>query len=345
MKPTDEQTAILDAVKGSKQSLMIRARAGTGKTTMLQMIDAAEKAQPYLLMCFNKAIATEAEKRMRSATTVRTFNSLGHKIWAAAVDRRLTLNKKKIAEIFRSIVDEASRGERAYLWSMYDSVLAATSIARNIGYIPPTHARASKSLCDFRAVERLLDETLLPDAPALIDACRERGWQILLLSGDSSPMVAQVAAELGITDARSGLTPADKLAALQQLHSQGRRVLMLGDGVNDVPVLAAADISVAMGSATDLAKTSADAVLLSNRLDSLVQAFTLARRTRRIIVENLAWACLYNGLILPFAALGWVTPIWAALGMSLSSLLVVLNALRLTRTPAAPLAHSPAQTA
>jgi len=169
MKPTDEQTAILDAVKGSKQSLMVRARAGCGKTTILEMIDHAEKSQPYLLMCFNKAIATEAEKRMRSATTVRTFNSLGHKIWAAAVDRRLTLNKKKIVEIFRSIVDEASRGDRAYLWSMYDSVLAATSIARNIGYIPPTHARASKSLCDFSAVERLLDETLLPDAPALID--------------------------------------------------------------------------------------------------------------------------------------------------------------------------------
>lgn len=169
MKPTDEQTAILDAVKGSKQSLMIRARAGTGKTTMLQMIDAAEKAQPYLLMCFNKAIATEAEKRMRSATTVKTFNGLGHRIWAAAVDRRLTLNKKKIAEIFRSIVDDASRGERSYIWSMYDSVLSATSIARNIGYIPTGHARAAKSLCDFRAVERLLDETLLPEAHALID--------------------------------------------------------------------------------------------------------------------------------------------------------------------------------
>lgn len=177
----------------------------------------------------------------------------------------------------------------------------------------------------------VLDDRLRSDAPALLDAARQRGWRVLLLSGDSSPMVQTLATELGIDDARGGLTPDDKLNVLRQLHAEGRRVLMLGDGVNDVPVLAAADISIAMGSATDLAKTSADAVLLSNRLDSLVQAFSMARRTRRIIIENLGWACLYNGLILPFAALGWVTPGWAALGMSLSSLVVVVNALRLSR--------------
>lgn len=179
----------------------------------------------------------------------------------------------------------------------------------------------------------VLDDRLREDAPELIAAARARGWQIHLLSGDSSPMVGEVARQLGIEDARGGLTPDAKLAVLKQLHGAGRRVLMLGDGVNDVPVLAAADISVAMGSASDLAKTSADAVLLSNRLGSLVQGLPLAKRTRRIIVENLTWATLYNGLVLPFAALGWITPIWAAVGMSLSSLLVVLNALRLSRTP------------
>nr|WP_314583419.1 heavy metal translocating P-type ATPase [uncultured Pseudomonas sp.] len=177
----------------------------------------------------------------------------------------------------------------------------------------------------------VLDDRLRDDAAELIDACKQRGWKTLLLSGDSSPMVASVAAQLKIDDARGSLRPDDKLQILQQLRAQGRKVLMLGDGVNDVPVLAAADISVAMGSATDLAKTSADAVLLSNRLQALIQAFTLARRTRRIIIENLLWAGLYNGLMLPFAALGWITPLWAAAGMSVSSLVVVLNALRLTR--------------
>jgi Cu2+-exporting ATPase len=190
----------------------------------------------------------------------------------------------------------------------------------------------------------VLDDRLRDDAPSLLAACKARGWRTLLLSGDSSPMVASVAAELGIDEARGGLRPDDKLQVLQQLHKEGRKVLMLGDGVNDVPVLAAADISVAMGSATDLAKTSADAVLLSNRLDALVQAFTLARRTRRVIIENLLWAALYNGLMLPFAALGWITPVWAAVGMSISSLTVVLNALRLTRLPGSPHASTRSET-
>lgn len=180
-----------------------------------------------------------------------------------------------------------------------------------------------------------LDDRLREDAPALLAACKARGWKTLLLSGDSSPMVAEVATQLCIDQAIGGLRPDDKLDRLKALQAEGRKVLMLGDGVNDVPVLAAADISIAMGSATDLAKTCADAVLLSNRLEALVQAFDLARRTRRNILENLLWATLYNGLMLPFAALGWITPVWAAIGMSVSSLIVVLNALRLTRLPSA----------
>jgi len=182
-----------------------------------------------------------------------------------------------------------------------------------------------------------LDDRLRSDASALVEACKARGWHTLLLSGDSSPMVAEVAAQLGLDQALGGLLPDAKLAQVKALQAEGRKVLMLGDGVNDVPVLAAADISIAMGSATDLAKTSADAVLLSNRLQALVATFDLAQRTRRNILQNLLWATVYNGLMLPFAALGWITPVWAAIGMSVSSLVVVLNALRLTQVrPAAP---------
>ncbi|WP_235813830.1 HAD-IC family P-type ATPase, partial [Pseudomonas ficuserectae] len=188
----------------------------------------------------------------------------------------------------------------------------------------------------------VLDDRLRDDAGTLLQACKARGWKTLLLSGDSSPMVASVAQALGIDEARGGMHPDDKLEVLRQLQAQGRKVLMIGDGVNDVPIMAAADISVAMGSATDLAKTSADAVLLCNRLPVLIDALNLARRTRRVIIENLLWASLYNGLMLPFAALGWITPVWAAIGMSLSSLTVVLNALRLTRMPRRALTSQPA---
>ncbi|WP_213877914.1 heavy metal translocating P-type ATPase [Pseudomonas sp. dw_358] len=177
----------------------------------------------------------------------------------------------------------------------------------------------------------VLDDPVRSDAGLLLDRCRARGWQTVLLSGDRSARVAQVAMELGIGDARRGLSAEAKLAAVRELQAQGHKVLMIGDGVNDVPVLAAADISVAMGSASDLARIGADAVLLCNRLGALAQALDVAARTRRVILQNLVWAALYNGLMLPFAALGWITPIWAAAGMSLSSLTVVLNALRLTR--------------
>jgi Cu2+-exporting ATPase len=197
----------------------------------------------------------------------------------------------------------------------------------------PDHAGQCLLLGDRRGALAwlLLDDPLRGDAAALLAACRSRGWQPMLLSGDRSAHVAAVAAELGIADARGGLGADAKLAVLRGLQAEGRQVLVLGDGVNDAPVLAAADISVAMGSGTDLARVSADAVLLGNRLGALIDAFELAARTRRVIVQNLCWALLYNGLMLPFAALGWVTPLWAALGMSVSSLTVVLNALRLTR--------------
>ena len=188
----------------------------------------------------------------------------------------------------------------------------------------------------------VLNDRLRRDAGQLIAALQARQLEVILLSGDHQQVVDRMAAELGIQQAIGNATPDDKLAFVQQCQAAGKRVLMLGDGVNDVPVLASANISVAMGDASDLAKTSADAVLLSSNLQVISYAFSVARRTRRIMLQNLFWASAYNALILPLAALGMVTPAIAALGMSASSLLVVINALRLLRTGYRPTLDRPA---
>ncbi|HET8790808.1 MAG TPA: HAD-IC family P-type ATPase, partial [Modicisalibacter sp.] len=189
-----------------------------------------------------------------------------------------------------------------------------------------------------------LDDALRDDARDTVDALREAGLTVELLSGDGRNAVAALADEVGITTWTAAATPEDKLARIQALQADGERVIMVGDGINDVPVLAAADVSVAMNGATDLARTRADAILMSPRLWRMVEAVQLARLTRRLIRQNLAWALCYNLCALPLAALGLVPPWAAALGMSASSLVVVGNALRLNRarlpTPRSPLAES-----
>jgi Cu2+-exporting ATPase len=174
-----------------------------------------------------------------------------------------------------------------------------------------------------------LQDTLRDDAPGTVRALAQAGLRTHLLSGDHKTAVMQIAQRLEIHQVQAQATPSDKLDYVRKLQQAGRRVLMVGDGVNDAPVLAAADASLAVGDATALARTAADTVLLSPKLGLLVQLVWLTRDCHRVIRQNLAWAALYNAVAIPAAALGWV-PAWgAALGMSCSSLLVVANALRL----------------
>lgn len=186
--------------------------------------------------------------------------------------------------------------------------------------------------CDGRVLARFgFAEVLRTDAQAALAALRADGATTWLLSGDRSDAARRVARALGIEQVHAGASPEDKLAAVAALQAQGRRVAMVGDGINDAPVLARADVSVAMGSGAALARQQADLTLLSGRLGDLVAARTLAQRTLRVIRQNLAWAALYNAACVPLALTGWLPPWAAGLGMAASSLLVVLNAQRLRR--------------
>lgn len=176
-----------------------------------------------------------------------------------------------------------------------------------------------------------LSEQPRPDAALALAELRERGLAIHLASGDGEQAVQHFATALGIAQPRARQTPEDKLAYVQQLQTQGRVVVMVGDGLNDAPVLAGADVSVAMSQGAPLAQRAADLVMTGHSLLRLSATRDLAVRTQQVIRQNLAWALAYNLLALPLAAAGWVTPWLAALGMALSSLLVTLNALRLTR--------------
>jgi Cu2+-exporting ATPase len=175
-------------------------------------------------------------------------------------------------------------------------------------------------------------DALRPDAVAALAALRAQGVKLTILSGDAPRTVAAVAAELGIADHHGGMAPEDKHAWLRDIQARGGTVAMVGDGVNDAPVLAQAHVSVAMGGGTDLARGQADVVLLSDDLSHLVAGVAIARRALRVMRQNLAWAFAYNVTAIPLAMTGLVTPWMAGIGMSASSLLVVLNALRLQKS-------------
>jgi Cu2+-exporting ATPase len=167
------------------------------------------------------------------------------------------------------------------------------------------------------------------DAAEALQALEKLGIRLHLLSGDGEAAVAATARQLGIGIWQSGALPEDKLAYVKALQDEGKIVGMVGDGINDAPVLAAAQVSIAMGEGAEVAQAAADMVMLGQRLAILADGVALARRTYRIIRQNLGWALGYNLIAIPAAALGHVTPWIAGIGMSASSLLVVLNALRL----------------
>jgi len=179
----------------------------------------------------------------------------------------------------------------------------------------------------------VLDETLRPDARAAVAELRWQGLAVQLLSGDRPRPVKRLAARagIGIGAAFGACSPADKLEHVRRLQRTGHRVVMIGDGMNDGPVLARADVSIAMGQGAPLAQAKSDFVILGSQLAAVPLLLKHARRTRRIVRQNLAWAALYNAVCVPLAVIGAMPPWLAGLGMAASSLLVVANSARLAR--------------
>jgi Cu2+-exporting ATPase len=178
----------------------------------------------------------------------------------------------------------------------------------------------------------LLEDALRPDAPAAVQALREAGLRLHVVSGDRPEAVGSLAARLGIAAFAGGAAPEDKAAYVERLQNEGRIAVMIGDGLNDEPVLARAHAAIAMGSGADAAQARADFVLLAERgearLAAAAECFGVARRAMRIVRQNFAWASAYNLVALPLAAGGFIGPWEAALGMAASSFIVVLNAAR-----------------
>jgi len=295
----------------------IHTRVGTSQAQVLQW--AATLAR-HSLHPVSRALWSEARQRALAEGSLSTLESET----AQAVSEKAGQGVSGVLTVSGRAVP-LRLGSAAYCQApIYEGAHLQVSLADDAGWIATFE----------------LAEEVRPEAPAVAKALKQLGLQLKVLSGDAQSAVTQVASWVGIDDARGACSPQDKLQAVQAWQALGHRVAMVGDGLNDGPVLAGADVSFALGQAVPLAQSKADFVLMGGQLHALVQTLVRSRQTLRIVKQNLVWAALYNAACIPLALLGWL-PAWAAgLGMALSSLLVLLNALRLSKdvassTPAA----------
>ena len=301
--------------RGQALALAAALEAGSPHPLARALVEAAEQAEDAPDGDAARDTADRTAPRADAGRDAGTGGSSAQRLTAIGIEqhpglgieadiegRRLRLGSRAFVSEWAPLPDDAASGASSEVWlAARDGVLARFE----------------------------LRDALRADAAQTVARLRADGLRVHLLSGDHADAVAAVAGALGVEHTCAAASPTGKLDYVRTLQRDGGRVLMVGDGINDAPVLAAADVSIAVGHATALARTSADAVLLSPQLDMVGRLLGLARRTRRVVLQNLGWATAYNLTAIPAAALGYVPPWLAAVGMSASSLLVVGNALRL----------------
>jgi Cu2+-exporting ATPase len=285
----------------------------TGTLTMPQLVG---------VQTFNDEVSPESALRLGAALARESHHPLARAIAAACSETSLPVATHVTSGAglgLRGLVD----GRELRLGS---SRFAAP--ARNASSDADAILLADRTglVAAFRTSEQLR-----PDTREVVDALKAQDLQLHIMSGDAPAKVADVAAKLDITTWRARASPADKLSEIDMMRAHGARVLAVGDGVNDAPVLAGADVGVALACGAEIARASSDIVLVGERLGALVSARRIASETLAVIQQNQRWALIYNLLAVPLAALGFVPPWLAALGMSFSSLCVIGNALRIGR--------------
>ena len=277
---------------------------------------------------------------LAAALEAGSRHPLARSIAEAARNQRLDTEVASTVARLDAVRETAGEGVSATLdgvrWRLASAALdgpvdAAPGMPADLRADAPSGAVVWLSDAEGPAAAFRFDDGLRPDAADTVAALHRDGLRTALLSGDHEAAVSTVAARAGVTRHVSRATPDGKLAEVERLQAQGARVLAVGDGINDGPLLSRADVSVAMGAGAPIAQGRADLVLLSDRLADVAFARGLAKRTLRVTQQNLAWAALYNAACVPLALAGLLPPWAAGLGMAASSLAVVLNALRLTR--------------
>jgi Cu+-exporting ATPase len=330
------------AGRGAAAGVLIRDAAAleslaTADTLVLDKTGTLTEGRPRLVSIANAAgFAEDDVLRLAAAVERHSEHPLATAILEGATARGI---ETAIPEAFVSAPGEGARarvGGRAVL-------VGSAAFLRRAGIDPgPDRDRASSivlvAVDGVLAGSLLIDDPLRPESRSALDDLRRDGLSIVIATGDRRAPAEAVASRLGVDRIEAGLAPQDKIDLVRGLRAAGHRVVMAGDGVNDAPALAAADVGVALGSGTEAAIGSAGLTLVRGGMRALVRARRLSRATRRNIRQNLFLAFAYNALLIPIASgvlfpiLGWVlSPMLAAAAMSLSSVTVIANALRLRR--------------